>query len=35
MMISPGKAKPFMVILKDPPSQAKEFKVDIVEAPNL
>ncbi len=35
MMISPGKTKPFMVILKDPPSQAKEFKVDIVEAPNL
>jgi hypothetical protein len=30
-----GKATPFMVIFKDPPSQAKEFKVEIVEAPNL
>jgi len=35
-MITPsGKAAPFMVIFKDPPSQAKEFKVEIVEAPNL
>jgi len=35
-MITPsGKATPFMVIFKDPPSQAKEFKVEIVEAPNL
>jgi len=30
-----GKATPFMVIFKDLPSQAKEFKVEIVEAPNL
>lgn len=30
-----GKATPFMVIFKDPPSQAKEFKVEIVEAPNI
>jgi len=30
-----GKATPFMVIFKDPPSEAKEFKVEIVEAPNL
>ena len=35
MLTPPGKTTPFMVILKDPPSQAKEFKVDIVEAPNL
>jgi len=35
MVTPPGKTTPFMVILKDPPSQAKEFKVDIVEAPNL
>jgi predicted Zn finger-like uncharacterized protein len=35
-MVAPsGKATPFMVIFKDPPSQAKEFKVEIVEAPNL
>jgi predicted Zn finger-like uncharacterized protein len=35
-MITPsGKTTPFMVIFKDPPSQAKEFKVEIVEAPNL
>lgn len=35
-MVTPsGKATPFMVIFKDPPSQAKEFKVEIVEAPNL
>jgi len=35
-MITPsGKATPFMVIFKDPPSQAKEFKVEILEAPNL
>ncbi len=35
-MVTPsGKTTPFMVIFKDPPSQAKEFKVDIVEAPNL
>ena len=36
VMVTPsGKATPFMVIFKDPPSQAKEFKVEIVEAPNL
>lgn len=35
MVIPSGKTTPFMVIFKDPPSQAKEFKVDIVEAPNL
>jgi len=35
-MVAPsGKATPFMVIFKDPPSQGKEFKVEIVEAPNL
>jgi hypothetical protein len=35
-MVTPsGKATPFMVIFKDPPSQAKEFKVEILEAPNL
>lgn len=35
-MVTPsGKATPFMVIFKDPPSHAKEFKVEIVEAPNL
>jgi len=30
-----GQTTSFMVIFKDPPSQAKEFKVEIVEAPNL
>lgn len=30
-----GQTTPFMVIFKDPPSQAKEFKVEIVEAPHL
>ncbi len=35
MITPPGRASPFMVIFKDPPGQAKEFKVDIVEAPNL
>jgi len=35
-MVTPsGKTTPFIVIFKDPPSQAKEFKVEIVEAPNL
>jgi len=35
-MVTPsGKTTPFMVIFKDPPSEAKEFKVEIVEAPNL
>jgi predicted Zn finger-like uncharacterized protein len=35
MITRPDKTTPFMVIFKDPPSQAKEFKVEIVEAPNL
>jgi len=30
-----GEAIPFMVIFKDLPSQAKEFQVEIIEAPNL
>ncbi len=35
-MITPsGKAIPFMIVFKDLPTQAKEFKVEIVEAPNL
>jgi hypothetical protein len=35
-MVTPSdKAAPFMVIFKDLPSQAKEFKVEILEAPNL
>ncbi len=35
-MITPsGKAVPFMIVFKDLPTQAKEFKVEIVEAPNL
>ncbi len=35
-MITPsGKAIPFMVIFKDLSSQAKEFQVEILEAPNL
>jgi len=35
-MITPsGKATPFMVILKDLPSRAKDFKYEILEAPNL
>ena len=36
-MVTPsGKETPFMVIFKDDlPSQAKEFEVEIVEAPNL
>jgi DNA topoisomerase VI subunit B len=35
-MITPsGKSTPFMVIFKDLPSEAKDFKVEIVEAPNL
>jgi predicted Zn finger-like uncharacterized protein len=35
MVTPPGKAAPFMVIFKDLPSQAKDFKSEIVEAPNL
>ena len=35
-MITPsGKVIPFVVIFKDLPTQAKEFKVEIVEAPSL
>jgi predicted Zn finger-like uncharacterized protein len=35
-MITPsGKSTPFIVIFKDLPIQAKDFKVEIVEAPNL
>lgn len=35
-MIAPsGKTIPFMVIFKDLPAQAKEFKVEIIEAPSL
>jgi len=30
-----GKALPFVVVFKDLPAQAKEFKVEIVEAPSL
>ena len=30
-----GKTVPFMVIFKDLPSQAKEFQVEIIEAPHL
>ncbi len=35
MVVPPGKMAPFMVVFRDPLSQAKEFKVEIVEAPNL
>jgi hypothetical protein len=35
MAVPSGNATPFMVIFKDLPSQAKEFKVEILEAPNL
>jgi hypothetical protein len=35
MITPPGKAIPFMVIFKDLSNQAKEFKVEIVEAPSL
>ena len=35
MVTPPGKATPFMVIFKDLPSQAKDFKYEVVEAPNL
>jgi hypothetical protein len=35
-MITPsGRATPFMVIFKDLPSRAKDFKYEILEAPNL
>jgi predicted Zn finger-like uncharacterized protein len=35
MIVPAGKAVPFMVVFKDLPAQAKEFKVEIVEAPSL
>jgi hypothetical protein len=35
MVILTGKEAPFMVVFKDLTSQAREFKVDIMEAPNL
>lgn len=35
MIIPPGKAVPFMVVFKNLSVQAKEFQVEIVEAPNL
>lgn len=35
MIIPPGKDAPFMVVFKDLSSRAKEFKVEITEAPNL
>jgi predicted Zn finger-like uncharacterized protein len=31
----PGKAIPFMVVFRDIPEEAKEFKVEILEAPSL
>ncbi|MGB9628463.1 MAG: DUF3426 domain-containing protein [Thermodesulfobacteriota bacterium] len=33
--VPPGKAVPFMVVFKNIPEEAKEFKVEIVEAPSL
>ena len=35
MEVPAGKTASFMVILRDPLNQAKEFKVEIMEAPNL
>jgi len=35
MITPPGKAAPFMVIFKDLPGRAKDFKYEILEAPNL
>lgn len=35
MVIPSGKATPFMVVFEDLPTHAKEFKVEILEAPNL
>ena len=34
-IVPSGKIAPFMVIFRDPLNQAKEFKVEILEAPNL
>ncbi len=33
--VSPGKAIPFMVVFRNIPEEAKEFKVEILEAPSL
>ena len=35
MITPPGKTIPFMVIFKNLSAQAKEFQVEIIEAPNL
>ena len=35
MVVPPGKETPFMVIFKNLPSRAKDFKPEILEAPNL
>ncbi|MBM4306504.1 MAG: DUF3426 domain-containing protein [Deltaproteobacteria bacterium] len=35
MTVPSGKAIPFVIVFKDLPAQAKEFKVEIVEAPSL
>ncbi|MBM4349143.1 MAG: DUF3426 domain-containing protein [Deltaproteobacteria bacterium] len=35
MTVPSGKTIPFVIVFKDLPAQAKEFKVEIVEAPNL
>ena len=35
MITPPGKATPFIVIFKDLPSRAKDFKYEILEAPNV
>jgi len=35
MNVPSGRMTPFIVIFKDVPTQAKEFKVEVVEAPNL
>jgi hypothetical protein len=35
MIVLSGKDAPFMVLFKDLSSQAKEFKVEISDAPNL
>jgi hypothetical protein len=35
MNTAPDKTTPFMVIFKDLPSRAKDFKYEILEAPNL
>lgn len=35
MLVPAGKSTPFMVVFKDLPPQAKEFKVEIIEAPFL